>query len=351
MKKPKQKKIWIDLDNTPHVPFFKPIIKELEKKNIFVIITIRNNAQTAELADFHKLSYRRIGEHYGKNKIIKVLGTLYRSMQLLPYILSQKPNLGVSHGSRAMVVLSKIIRMPTLGIGDYEHAKGFFNSDWVLIPEVIPKTAFHSFPHDKIFTYPGIKEDVYAPSFIPDPEGIKEFNIPKENFITTIRPPATEAHYHNPDSDGLFEATINHLASKKNVSMIILPRYPNQGIEIKMRYRQLSEKGIVIIPVKVFDGLNLIWCSDFVVSGGGTMNREAAALNVPVYSIFRGKIGAVDTYLSKSGRLVLLESLEDIINKIKIEKRDRNKLAATKDNKTLDSVVETITNLLECSAR
>ena len=60
------------------------------------------------------------------------------------------------------------------------------------------------------------------------------------------------------------------------------------------------------------DGLNLIWFSDLVVSGGGTMNREAAALNVPVYSIFRGKIGAVDRYLAESGRLILLESVHDV---------------------------------------
>jgi predicted glycosyltransferase len=46
--------------------------------------------------------------------------------------------------------------------------------------------------------------------------------------------------------------------------------------------------------------LNLIWYSDLVISGGGTMNREAAALGVPVYSIFLGKSGAVDRYLSST---------------------------------------------------
>ena len=56
--------------------------------------------------------------------------------------------------------------------------------------------------------------------------------------------------------------------------------------------------GKLIIPDHVVGGLNLIWFSDLVISGGGTMNREAAALGVPVYSIFRGKIGAVDRYLS-----------------------------------------------------
>jgi predicted glycosyltransferase len=347
MKQSKPKKIWIDLDNSPHVPFFKPIIKELERKNIKVVLTIRNNAQTVELADYHQLCCRKIGEHYGKNKIAKVVGTLYRALQLFPYIVSQKPDLGVAHGSRGMVVLSKFIRMPTLYIGDYEHSKGSFQPNWVLIPEIIPKNAIHSFSKDKIFTYPGIKEDVYAPSFTPDPCGLKEFNIPKENLVVIIRPPATEAHYHNPESEGLFEATIHHLASKKNVSMIILPRYPKQGIEIKAKYKHLVEKGIVIIPDKVFDGLNLIWCSDFVVSGGGTMNREAAALGVPVYSIFRGKIGAVDKYLSKSGRLVLLESIADVRDKIKIEKRKIPTESCNTCNDTLNSVVNTIVKLLE----
>ena len=103
----------------------------------------------------------------------------------------------------------------------------------------------------------------------------------------------------------------------------------------------------MIIPEKVCDGLNIIWFSDLVVSGGGTMNREAAALGVPVYSIFRGKIGAVDHYLSKAGRLVMLESVEDVKNKIKVEKRIRPDCPCKADNKTLDSVVLTICDLLK----
>jgi predicted glycosyltransferase len=76
------------------------------------------------------------------------------------------------------------------------------------------------------------------------------------------------------------------------------------------------------IPPHVVDGLNLIWHSDLVISGGGTMNREAAALNVPVYSIFRGKIGAVDRYLVDQRRLVLIENEKDIA-KIRVVRRNR----------------------------
>ncbi len=70
--------------------------------------------------------------------------------------------------------------------------------------------------------------------------------------------------------------------------------------------------GKIVIPARVEDGMNIIWNLDLVVSGGGTMNREAAAMGVPVYSIFRGPIGAVDRFLSEQGRLVLLESAEQV---------------------------------------
>ena len=33
------KKIWIDLDNSPHVPFFTPIIEELEQRGYRVLLT------------------------------------------------------------------------------------------------------------------------------------------------------------------------------------------------------------------------------------------------------------------------------------------------------------------------
>jgi uncharacterized protein len=350
MKKPRSKKIWIDLDNSPHVPFFRPIIRELEKKGFTLVITVRDCAQTAELADLYHFNYRKIGRHYGKHKILKVAGTLFRSLQLLPYILKEKPGLAMSHGARSMMILARLLNIPILGIGDYEHTKGFFNINWLMIPEVIPKSSYTSvMPDSHILTYPGIKEDVYAPMFSPDPKILNDFNIPKGNLLTVIRPPAVEAHYHNHQSEILYEAVIDFLAEKGNVSMIILPRYPKQIDELKTLHKELVTKCLIIIPEKVYDGLNLIWFSDFVVSGGGTMNREAAAIHVPVYSIFRGTIGAVDRYLSQTGRLVLLESVEDVRNKIKIEKRQRPTSPEKMDNITLNTIVDHIIKIWDAS--
>ena len=69
-----KKKIWIDLVNSPHVPFFIPIIEELNKCGYAVTLTARDCFQVCELADLYNLRYKRIGRHYGKNKILKVTG-------------------------------------------------------------------------------------------------------------------------------------------------------------------------------------------------------------------------------------------------------------------------------------
>jgi len=77
-------KIWIDLDNSPHVPFFVPIIEELQKRNYSVVVTARDCFQVRELADFFHLNYKLIGHHSGKGKLRKVAGLCFRALQLIP---------------------------------------------------------------------------------------------------------------------------------------------------------------------------------------------------------------------------------------------------------------------------
>ncbi|MBW2742662.1 MAG: DUF354 domain-containing protein [Deltaproteobacteria bacterium] len=336
------KKIWIDLDNSPHVPLFKPIIDELNRRGYQVVLTARDCFQVCGLADLFNLHYKRIGRHYGKNKILKVLGLFVRAMELAPTVLRERPDFALSHGSRSQLLLSSILRIPSCIMADYEYTQGLvlINPDWVIFPEMIPDDAINLFG-ERIRKYPGLKEDIYVPNFKPDPEILPILGFTQDDLIVTIRPPATEAHYHNPESDKLFYAVVEFLGHHSHVRMVILPRNEKkqtalvvrmvilprnekkQTALVKNTWPEWSATGKIIIPDHVVNGLDLIWYSDFVVSGGGTMNREAAALGVPVYSIFRGKIGAVDRYLSNTGRLTLIESAEDIPKKIVLARRNR----------------------------
>ena len=69
------------------------------------------------------------------------------------------------------------------------------------------------------------------------------------------------------------------------------------------------------------------------------MNREAAALGVPVYSTFRGPTGAVDRWLASQGRLVLLESAADVRARLVLAKRDRSRPPPSAGRAALDAIV------------
>ena len=77
------------------------------------------------------------------------------------------------------------------------------------------------------------------------------------------------------------------------------------------------------------------------------MNREAASLGVPVYSIFRGKLGAVDRYLADQGRLTLIETRDDVRSKIRVTRRLRSVDAGAVDRPALRQSLEAAHELME----
>jgi hypothetical protein len=145
----------------------------------------------------------------------------------------------------------------------------------------------------------------------------------------------------------LLTEALTRFAGDAHTRILLLPRNKRQDAELRSAWTASLASGKILIPDHVEDGLNLIWNSDLVISGGGTMNREAAAMGVPVYSIFRGKIGAVDRYLADQGRMVLLETVEDVRSKIKATRREQSEKRASQANSpALETIVRNIESLL-----
>ncbi|MFO1313556.1 MAG: DUF354 domain-containing protein [Burkholderiales bacterium] len=345
---PRPVKVWIDLDNSPHVPFFVPIIRELERRGHQVVLTSRDAFQVCNLADSYGLSHTRVGTHYGANKVAKVAGTLYRSLQLAPFVLRERPDLSLSHGSRPLVILSSALRIPTALLFDYEFAKilPLFKADLGIAPKAIDASGLAGQFKRGLRTFTGLKEDVYVASFKPGPSVRGELGMTEDEILVTIRPPATEAHYHNPESDALFSGVVDYIGKFPRARMVILPRNERtQRDMITARWQGWCRERRIIIPDRVLNGLDLIWASDLVISGGGTMNREAAALGVPVYSIFRGKLGAVDRYLADEGRLILVTSAPDIAERIRVVSRPKS-THVPPVGRALEEILATISELL-----
>jgi predicted glycosyltransferase len=340
-------KIWIDLDNTPHVPFFIPIIRELERRGHRVFLTARDAYQVCDLARAKGLSCTKIGRHFGKRRILKVAGVLWRSSRLLKFCLRNKPNIALSHGSRSLNMIGNLLGITTVGLTDYEHSRSIPLSTprWLIAasPLIAEGLAYRK---GRLLSYRGIKEDVYVGEFRPDPALLSRLGLGEGEILVMVRPPAEEAHYHNPESDLLLVELMKRVAQAQGVRVVMLPRNRRQEERLREYHPTWFADDKTVVPPSAVDGLNLIWHSDLVVSGGGTMNREAAALGVPVYSIFRGKIGAVDRMLERDGRLTMIRYPKDVWTKIHLAKRKVAGAPGIREMPALEDIIDRIEEII-----
>ena len=204
-------------------------------------------------------------------------------------------------------------------MNDYEHAGlqrkiSFKAARLVMAPDAIGVDAMEAAGarRDRLFRYPGLKEDYYLHGFEPDRAVLADLGIDRGGLLVVMRPPPETSEYHaqNP----LYEGTIDRLAREKGVTTVVIPRTESQRERLAGRgSRPRGEQGSpLVVPERAIDAQSLIAFADLVVGAGGTMNREAVALGTPVYTIFSGEMGAVDERLIAEGRLRELASPEAI---------------------------------------
>ncbi|MDD3641951.1 MAG: DUF354 domain-containing protein [Candidatus Krumholzibacteria bacterium] len=315
------RRIWIDLDNSPHVPLFRPIIDELGRRGAECVITARDFAQTTSLLEFWEIPFRQIGRHGGKRTSGKILNLFSRANELRRYIRDERVDLALSHGSRTQLVASKYLGIESIVMMDFEYTESrIFNfcADHIMVPVFIPDARLESAGINlrKVVRYPGFKEQLYLGGFSPEPGFRERLGIDDGKILVTIRPPAMEGNYHDSTSERILLEILGRLAGVENAYPLIVGR--------TRRDRQFLEEnfeGKISFLEKAVDGLQLIWASDIFISGGGSMNRESALLGVPTYSIFTGKKPYLDEYLAGQGRLTFIDSPEKI-GLLEIAKRE-----------------------------
>ena len=308
-------RIWIDLANSPHVPFFSALIPEFVAREHQVEITARDFAQTVELATKAGMTPHVIGGHGGGTITGKAGNLVGRAAALRKWARDRGFDRAVSHNSYAQIAAAAALGIKTVTLMDYEHQPAnhlaFRLASRVIVPRTFPAAELKRFGASmrKVKRYDGTKEDVYLADFVPNPrfaETLQLLGLASEDVVVVARPPAREALYHRFENE-LFDELLAYLSSREKVKIILLPRSDAQREEFASR--KLPN---MIMPSEVLDGSNLIAAADLVISAGGTMNREAAALGVPAASVYAGKWAAIDAELMREGRLVRISSSEDI---------------------------------------
>lgn len=313
-------RIWVDLANAPHVAFFLPIIAELKRRGHSISISLRDFNQTVEIAALQGLKGSVIGKHGGKRSLGKVLNLFSRSSSLVAFGKEKRVDIAVSHNSYTQTLAGRLIGARVVTIMDYEGQPAnhiaFRLAHRVIVPAAFPERALIRFgcSEQRAVRYDGFKEQVYLSDFRPRPGFLKELTLachlgpdwdPMTTILVTVRTPASMATYHH-FKNVLFERLLERLNTRSDLTVVLLPRTPDQRSYYAGRYPHLH------IPLEPLSGNDLVYHSDIVVSAGGTMNREAAVLGTPVYTIFAGELPAVDRRLIEMGKLVSIESENDI---------------------------------------
>jgi uncharacterized protein len=296
-------RIWIDLTNSPHVLVMRPVIDKLRERGHEVEVTARDFAQTLGLCERLGIAHTAIGRHRGGRVGAKAWGLVERSYELTKWARGRRFDRALGHGSNDVTIAAALLRIPSSTMFDYEWATVQHNVNCrlariVVVPDAIPPERLYRYgARGKIRAYPGLKEEYYLADFEPDPEILASLGLNPERPIAVVRTPPAVSLYHRFEND-VFAGVLERLAE---VQTVVLPRTPEQRAE-------LHRHGGFIVPGRAIDAQSLVAYADVVVSAGGTMNREAVALGTPVYTVFEGRLGAVDERLIAEGRLLRLTS-------------------------------------------
>ncbi len=294
-------RVWIDLANSPHVPLFDCVHERLRRDGCEVVLTARDHAQTVELARRRWPDVLVVGGESPSGRRAKAQTLAKRADALRRLARARRVDVALSHGSYAQLLAARAAGVPAVTMMDYEHQPAnhlsFRLARRVIVPTAFPERALRRFGARarKVVRYSGFKEELYLAGFRADDRVLEELGLDPRRVIAVMRPAPEGALYHR-DANRHFENLLAAAARRGDVQTVLLPRTREQ-VE---RYRSLDG---VVVPVRPVDGRSLLACADLTVGAGGTMNRESALLGTPTYTVFSGRLAAVDAELIRRGLL------------------------------------------------
>jgi hypothetical protein len=306
-------RVWVDITNSPHAVIFRPLIARLEQRGHEVTVTAREFAQTLGLLERFEIPHTVVGAHGGGGRLGKARAMGGRSRALTALARRERFDLAVAHGSTDQPLAARAAGIPQVTMFDYEYASTMHHwncrlATRVLVPRAIPELALARYGArpPKLVRYRGLKEEYYLADHVVDTAAVAaELGLDPAAVIAVLRPPPEVTLYHRGASGDVFAATLERLLGEEGVQTVVLPRTDAQREALRGRP--------AIVPERPVDGPSLVALADLVVSAGGTMNREAAALGVPAYSPFAARLGAVDRGLIADGRLRRLEDPGEVV--------------------------------------
>lgn len=316
-------RIWIDMTNSPHVMFFAPIIKALEKEGHSILVTSREHSQTTELLRFHRINSIVIGKHAGSSMIRKAFLVPVRVFSLVGSMRGKRIDVCVVHQSFYGIIAAFLLGIKKrIYIFDNERA---FWQNFLAVPFATQVICPGAISQSRLFSmrlkkYPGIKESIYLSDFSPDRGILKKLGLSAKKKIIVMRPEPYSAAYYSGKKNVLFPLIQDIIEKRPDWQVVLIPRDAEQ----RRGFNESFGKKIIVTEDAI-DAPSLLYHAGAMIGAGGTMNREAAVLGVPVISLYGEKLLAVDKWLISQGFMkhAVSVSIADIDSLISLKKEKR----------------------------
>src|SRR5262245_1710785 len=299
-------RVWVDFTNTAHVPVLRPLVELLEANGHAVELTARPLSHTLELLDDWGHPYTAIGRHGGAGRVGKAKAAAERLRGMIGFARGGRFDVALGHASVDLPPAARLLRIPNATMFDYEWATAQHSvvcrfANRVVVPDAIPaaRLARYGARPPKLVQFAGLKEEYYLSDWEPDASVIGSLGLDRGRVLCVVRTAPSYALYLGGSENPLLDRVLRRLADE-DVQTVVLARTDEQ----RQGVRAIDDR--FVVPARAGDGSSLVAFADALVSAGGTMNREAAVLGTPVWSIFEGKLGGVDERLVSERRLRVL---------------------------------------------
>jgi predicted glycosyltransferase len=307
-------RVWVDVSAPAHVLVLRPLIERLRAAGHDLLVTSRAYTQTQELLALHGIDHTPIGRHGGASRLRKLVRLVDRTTRMRRFGRQHAFDLALAHGSNDLAIAARLLKIPEANMHDYEYAVlqhhvGCRLAARVIFPDSVPieRLRVYGAGLAKLRQYPGLKEEYYLADFEPREAVLDELGVDRERLLVVLRPPPEVSLYHR-KANPLFPEVLMRMGNADGVQAVVLPR-----TEAQRRFVTALNLPSAVVPPGAIDAQSLIGFADLVVSAGGTMNREAAALGTPAYTTYGGRMGGVDEALIRANRLRPLTSPDALV--------------------------------------
>ncbi|MHA1583997.1 MAG: DUF354 domain-containing protein [Promethearchaeota archaeon] len=320
------KKIWIDVEEPKTGIMFKSIFRKFQDAGAELLITARDFDSTHKIMDDLGIKYLKVGKHGGADIQEKLKTYIDRLSELFPIITKEKPDFLVTFGSVEGTRIAYGLQIPSIGFSDEPRSvyvsKLYFPYIGMLItPDCIPIEQYNALhaTNDRIIRYNGIDEVAWLRHYQPNREILKKFNVEPGKFVLMRSEPTFACYFVDklkPNETFIAKYFPEILKECPEQTYFLLVRTEGQEKWLKEQLKDYLPNKKIQITRYLPNIVDLCFYASLVVSGGGTIVRESAMLNVPSIEFFPGESAPQEKWLVKNGfPMEHIRKTEEIISR------------------------------------